>query len=122
MSLPLNQPREAAEDRRIEAAGIAVAGGMADPAAAEPSAPLPIGQRPDQGLLSLTAIAAHYRIAADPLQLAHELGLGTRPAAGEDIARAATRVGLKSRLFRGQDPKRLASVPTRGASKRSTRA
>jgi ATP-binding cassette, subfamily B, bacterial HlyB/CyaB len=68
--------------------------------------------RPDAGLAALAAIASHYRIAADPFQLAHDLGLGVRPAGGEDIVRAAARIGLKSRLLKGQESKRLASVPT----------
>ena len=71
----------------------------------------PTGSRPDPGLIAIAAIAGHYRIAADPSQMAHDLGLGDRSAAGEDIMRAAKRIGLNSRLLKGQDPKRLASVP-----------
>jgi subfamily B ATP-binding cassette protein HlyB/CyaB len=67
--------------------------------------------RPDAGLLSLATIASHYRIAADPSQLAHDLGLGSRPTAGEDIVRAARRIGLRARLLKGQKVERLASVP-----------
>jgi subfamily B ATP-binding cassette protein HlyB/CyaB len=67
--------------------------------------------RADSGLLSLTTIAGHYRIAADPFQLAHDLGLGSRQSTSEDIVRAAKRVGLKSRLLKGQKVERLASVP-----------
>ena len=78
---------------------------------AAPEPPQPIGVRVDSALLSLTTIAGHYRIAADPFQLSHDLGLGSRPANGEDVARAAKRIGLKSRLLKGQDIKRLASVP-----------
>jgi subfamily B ATP-binding cassette protein HlyB/CyaB len=65
----------------------------------------------DSGLLSLAMIAAHYRIACDPGQMAHDLALGGRAAAAEDIVRAARRVGLKSRLRRGQDVARLQAVP-----------
>lgn len=65
----------------------------------------------DSGLLSLTTIAGHYRIAANPYQLAHELGLGSRPAGGEEIVRAAARIGLKARLIRGQSIKRLQTIP-----------
>ncbi len=54
-------------------------------------------QRPDSGLLSLTTIAGHYRIAAEPAQIAHDLGLGATAAGGEDIVRGATRIGLKAR-------------------------
>jgi ATP-binding cassette, subfamily B, bacterial HlyB/CyaB len=56
-------------------------------------------------------IAAHYRIACDPGQMAHDLGLGHRAATAEDVVRAARRVGLKSHLRKGQDPVRLVSVP-----------
>jgi len=71
----------------------------------------PTGPAPDAGLLALTTIAGHYRIAADPFQIAHDLGLGGRAAEGEDIVRAAERIGLKSRLLRGQPAKRLTTVP-----------
>ncbi|HEY1363404.1 MAG TPA: type I secretion system permease/ATPase [Xanthobacteraceae bacterium] len=73
--------------------------------------PVPLPQRPDSGLFALATIAGHYRIAADPFQLAHDLGLGTRPARGEDIVRVAQRIGLKARLLKAQTVKRLASVP-----------
>jgi len=76
------------------------------------SAPVqPLPRREDPGLSSLTSIAGHYRIAADPFQLGHDLGLGSRPASGEDIVRAAKRIGLKARLLRGQEVKRLATIP-----------
>lgn len=65
----------------------------------------------DAGLACLATIAGHYRIAVDPFQLAHDLGLGLRPAKGEEIVRAAKRIGLESRSVRGQNIKRLASVP-----------
>ena len=86
------------------ASGPAAAGSTAEP-------PQPMVPRADTGLLSLTTIASHYRIAADPFQLGHDLGIGSRPASGEDIVRAAKRVGLKSRLLKGQNVARLASVP-----------
>lgn len=75
------------------------------------SIPLPPQVRADSGLLSLTTLASQYRIATDPFQLAHELGLGSRASVGEDIVRAATRIGLKSRLLKGQQIKRLISIP-----------
>ena len=77
-------------------------------AAPQQAAPQP---QPDPGLYSLVTIAGYYRIAADSFQLAHDLGLGTRAAVGEDIVRAAKRIGLKPRLLRGQQAKRLATVP-----------
>ncbi|HEX5471118.1 MAG TPA: type I secretion system permease/ATPase [Lacipirellulaceae bacterium] len=69
------------------------------------------GRLLDSGLLALSTIAARYRIAADPFQIAHDLGLGTRAAAGEDIARAASRIGLRARLLRKQSTARLRSLP-----------
>src|ERR1700739_1585854 len=58
------------------AAGSATAGGAASGRTGNVPEPTPIQQippRPDAGLLSLATIAAHYRIAADPFQLAHDL-------------------------------------------------
>ena len=72
----------------------------------------PLPAKPDSGLAALATIAGHFRIAADPFQLAHDLGLSGRPSGGEDIVRAATRIGLKSRMLEGQDSARLTSAPT----------
>ena len=79
-------------------------GGSPDPAHANE-------QRADSGLFSLAVIAGHYRIAADPFQIAHDSGLGTHSATGEDIVRAATRIGLKARLLHGQQIGRLETAP-----------
>jgi subfamily B ATP-binding cassette protein HlyB/CyaB len=65
----------------------------------------------DNGLFALSVVAGRLRIAADPIQLAHELGLGQKPADGEDIVRAAKLVGLKARLVRHVKPRRLAGIP-----------
>jgi ATP-binding cassette, subfamily B, bacterial HlyB/CyaB len=65
----------------------------------------------DPGLTALAVIAGHYRISANPSQLAHELGLGGRRADGNDLVRAARAVGLKARFQTGQRLSRLASVP-----------
>jgi ATP-binding cassette, subfamily B, bacterial HlyB/CyaB len=66
----------------------------------------------DSGLLSLAVIAAHFRIACDPQQLAHDLGLGLDTRAnGEDIVRAAKRVGLKARILTKQTIARLQTMP-----------
>ncbi len=73
--------------------------------------PQPMDQRLDSGMMSLATIAGHYRIAVDPFQLAHDLGLGTRPSTGQDIVRAAQRIGLKARYLHGQRMARLSSVP-----------
>jgi subfamily B ATP-binding cassette protein HlyB/CyaB len=109
MSLPLNRPRQVREERDTTppAGASSVDGGSLSDSA--PVQPLP--RRDDQGLLSLTSIAGHYRIAADPFQLVHDLGLGSRPASGEDIVRAAKRIGLKARLLKAQEVKRLATIP-----------
>ena len=40
----------------------------------------------DGGLLSLAMIAGYYRIACDPAQMAHDLGLGHRAANAEPPA------------------------------------
>ena len=68
----------------------------------------------DGGLLSLAMIAGYYRIACDPAQMAHDLGLGHRAANAEDIVRAARRLGLKARALPDQTPKRLRSAPLPG--------
>jgi hypothetical protein len=65
----------------------------------------------DTGLFSLAMVAAFYRIACDPAQMAHDLGLGGRNANAEDIFRAARRAGLKSRILRAQELKRLYTAP-----------
>ena len=78
----------------------------------EHAAPTATADNPagDTGLFSLAMVAAYYRIACDPAQMAHDLGLGGRQANAEDIFRAARRVGLKSRVLRAQDIKRLQAV------------
>ena len=84
---------------------------------AQNAAPEPAGQSAgfvpaiDEGLLSLTLVAGYYRLASDPAQMAHDLGLGQRAANGEDIIRAARRIGLKARALNEQTPKRLRSAP-----------
>jgi ATP-binding cassette, subfamily B, bacterial HlyB/CyaB len=110
MSSQLNRPQQVPEERLDDAsAGQGPAAHERVIPAAAPVQPLP--QRPDGGLAALATIAGHYRIAADPFQLAHDLGLGARPTSGEDLIRAATRIGLKSHLLNAQKPERLASVP-----------
>ena len=37
-------------------------------------------------------VAAHYRIASDPAQMSHDLGLGERMASAGDLVRAARRI------------------------------
>jgi subfamily B ATP-binding cassette protein HlyB/CyaB len=82
-----------------------------------PSSPVPTTAEPqqqqfvDSGVMSLATIAGHYRIAVDPFQLAHDLGLGTRPSTGRDLVRAAQRIGLKARYLPAQTMKKLGTVP-----------
>jgi ATP-binding cassette, subfamily B, bacterial HlyB/CyaB len=65
----------------------------------------------DSGLIALAAIAAHYRIASDPAQMSHELGLGETPASAEDLVRAARKIGLKAAISVKQTIKRVTSSP-----------
>src|SRR5262245_23285951 len=65
----------------------------------------------DTGLSALAAIAGYYGIPADPLQMAHELGLTGCFSGPEDLVRSAKRIGLKARLLRAQSIERLASAP-----------
>jgi subfamily B ATP-binding cassette protein HlyB/CyaB len=109
MSPPLNRSRQVQEEHNTSAPA---AGSSAEGGSLSGSAPVqPLPRREDPGLVSLTSIAGHYRIAADPFQLVHDLGLGSRPASGEDIVRAAKRIGLKARLLKAQEVKRLATIP-----------
>ncbi len=75
--------------------------------AAQPRA----SQMLDPGLAGLALIAAYYRIAADPIQLRHQLALSGDLASAEDIARGGNLLGLKSRILRKVKPKRFAALP-----------
>jgi ATP-binding cassette, subfamily B, bacterial HlyB/CyaB len=68
-------------------------------------------ERLDSGLHALALIAGHYRIAAEPPQLAHDLGLGLRTTESGDIVRAAQRLGLKARIVRKPSLQRLGAIP-----------
>ncbi len=65
----------------------------------------------DTGLVALAVLASHFRVACDPAQLAHDLGLGSggqEVRAGlDDIARAAKRLHLKARVLRNLKSSRL---------------
>ena len=65
----------------------------------------------DSGLAALSLIAAYYRIAADPLQLRHELALTGRASGAQDLVRAANLLKLRSRIVRASDARRLQNVP-----------
>jgi ATP-binding cassette, subfamily B, bacterial HlyB/CyaB len=68
-------------------------------------------ERIDSGLQSLALIAGYYHIAAEPVQLAHDLGLAQRAANSGDLVRAAQRLGLKARILKDPPAKRLGGVP-----------
>lgn len=62
-------------------------------------------------MLCLASIAQHYRIAAEPEQLVHELGLGQRDESPDDVVRAARRLGLRARVVGAVDARRLLRLP-----------
>jgi subfamily B ATP-binding cassette protein HlyB/CyaB len=68
-------------------------------------------ERLDPGLAALSLIAGYYRIAADPAQLRHQLALTGCLAGAEDLVRAANLLGMKSRIIRGVDARRLGAIP-----------
>ena len=65
----------------------------------------------DSGLSALTLVAGHFRIPIEAPQLAHDIGLGQRAADGNDIVRAAMRLGLKARRLQNASLSRLTTVP-----------
>jgi len=67
---------------------------------------------PDPGLQALCAIAGYYRIASDPVRLAHELAFSSGPCSREDILCSAKLLGLKARLLNRVNTKRFARLPT----------
>jgi ATP-binding cassette, subfamily B, bacterial HlyB/CyaB len=63
----------------------------------------------DPGLICLSLLLGHHQIAADPVQMRHDLG-SDAPASLDDMVRLAKRFGAKSRL--GRLPfSRLAEAP-----------
>jgi subfamily B ATP-binding cassette protein HlyB/CyaB len=70
-----------------------------------------LAQDPDSGLAGLSLIAGYYRIAADPVQLSHQLALTGRTADAEDLIRGANLLRLKSRIRKDVTAKRLAAMP-----------
>src|ERR1700750_2724861 len=65
----------------------------------------------DGALGGLALIAGYYRIAADPIQLRHQLALTGRLANADDIVRGANIPELKARILRLVSAKRLADIP-----------
>lgn len=83
---------------------------------ASPSA-MPLGSSPgevvaDAGIFALATVAGHYRIAVDPVQVRHHLGLGQSQSTSEDIVRAANQLGLKAKIVHSQSIGRLMRAPT----------
>src|SRR5690349_16590194 len=70
-----------------------------------------MAQDPDIGLLALALVAKSLQINLDPETMAHDLGLGVRPAAPADLVKAARRAGLRAKLLSGQHASRLAEIP-----------
>src|SRR5690242_6833828 len=64
------------------------------------------------GFRAVCGIAAFYRIPADPNQLSHQLGLGTKAPEATDLVRAAMLIGLKARLVRDLNGERISRLPT----------
>lgn len=75
--------------------------------ASSPARPLIV----DPGMAALAIIAAHYRISADPYQMAHEAALGARLATPSEVVRAGKTLGLKARLINNTPNAQLATMP-----------
>lgn len=65
----------------------------------------------DPALAGLSLIAGYFRVAADPVQLHHQLALGAQRGTNDDVVRGANLLGLRSRAIRIRSPERLAAVP-----------
>jgi subfamily B ATP-binding cassette protein HlyB/CyaB len=72
---------------------------------------------PNTALIALCAIAAYYRIPADPEQLRRELSLQGREVSDSDILRAAQLIGLKARVIRITKTERFTRVPVPAIAK-----
>ena len=74
-------------------------------------APAPARTATHSGFIAVSRIAGFHRIAADPVQLAHQLGLNGRIPCSGDLVRAARLAGLKARTLDGIDARRLQRAP-----------
>jgi subfamily B ATP-binding cassette protein HlyB/CyaB len=72
---------------------------------------------PDTALIAICAIAAYYRIPADPEQLKRELSLQSREVSENDILRAAQLIGLKARVINIKKTERFTRVPVPAIAK-----
>lgn len=64
----------------------------------------------DSGLAMIAVIARFHGIAAEPAQLAHQLGLGSQRATETELAQCARSLGLKQRTVT-LSPERLGTTP-----------
>jgi subfamily B ATP-binding cassette protein HlyB/CyaB len=76
-----------------------------------PAFPGAAAEAPDTGLRALCAIAAYYRIAADPVHLGREFALTGQVADESDLVRAARAIGLKARIVERIGERRLRTLP-----------
>ena len=65
----------------------------------------------DTGLVALSMVSGYYRIAADPIQISHQLALNGRVSEAEDLVRACNLLGLKARIICEVSEKRLSTMP-----------
>ncbi len=66
----------------------------------------------DTSLRALCGIAAYFRIAADPVQLARELSIADADSDPDHVLRAALHLGLKARRIDSLTAARLATLPS----------
>lgn len=71
----------------------------------------------DTGLIAICAVAAYYRIPADPEQLKRELSLQGKEISESDILRAAQLIGLKARVINITKTERFTRVPVPAIAK-----
>lgn len=71
---------------------------------------VPTRQAPDTGLAYLVMLARFHGVAADPEQLRHRFGEGSRPFGVTEILLAAKHLGLKAKTVK-TDFSRLANTP-----------
>ena len=67
---------------------------------------------------SLCAIAAYFRIPADPEQISRELSLQDKEIGEEDLLRAAQLLGLKARVIKINSIERFSRVPVPAIARR----
>jgi subfamily B ATP-binding cassette protein HlyB/CyaB len=63
------------------------------------------------GFQALAQVARSLGVHTTAAQIAHEMAQGRTPPSAEDLVRAAKLIGLKARLIRDPDAKRLRAIP-----------